>query len=51
MQNAQPGNNTWLGIDSLLAKSLRSEIVSSKQRNSVLRTELNYICPSCPQAI
>ena len=49
MRNAQPGNYSRLGIDSLLAKLLRSEIVSSKQLNSVLRTELDYIRPSCPQ--
>ena len=48
MQNAQPGNNSWLGIDSLLAKLLRSEIVSSKQRNSVLSHRAKLYSPLLP---
>ena len=48
MQNTQPGNNSWLGIASLLAKLLRSEIVSSKQRNSVLTHRAKLYSPLLP---
>ena len=48
MQSAQPGIFSWLGIDSLLAKLLRSEIVSSKQRNSVLTHRAKLYSPQLP---
>ena len=48
MQKAQPGNGSRLGIDSLLAKLLRSEIVSSKQRNSVLMHRAKLYSPQLP---
>jgi hypothetical protein len=48
MQNTQPGNHSRLGIDVLLAKLLRSEIVSSKQRNSVLTHRAKLYSPQLP---
>lgn len=48
MQNAQPGNGSRLGIDTLFAKLLRSEIVSSKQLNSVLTHRAKLYSPQLP---